>query len=289
MGKIIHSATLAHLCYYTDVTFNDFPMDGYPSAGNESELSKALSNFKPLHVFIFGIVGGILVLCTIGFFILLSIMLKGGIALGAGSNNAGAVNQPSVAAPTDDGAAPANISLRAVDPRKDHVRGAKNPKITIVEYSDFECPYCKRFHETMLEVMKKYSGSVQWVYRNFPLESLHSKAPTEALASECASEQGKFWEFADLIFKVTNSNDSLDLSQLPNYAKQIGLNVPQFQKCIDDKKYVDKVNADAQDAQSAGARGTPYSVVLTPDGQKIPISGAQPFAAIEATIQQFVK
>jgi protein-disulfide isomerase len=98
---------------------------------------------------------------------------------------------------------------------KDFIVGNPNAEIKIVEYSDTECPFSKRFHQTMLDVMKEYEagGKVAWVYRYFPLDSLHQKARLEAEAVACAAEQGgntKFWEYLDLLFKVTPSNDGLD-------------------------------------------------------------------------------
>lgn len=83
----------------------------------------------------------------------------------------------------------------------DHIRGAAKAPITLVEYSDFQCPFCKRFHPTMQRIMKDYDGNVSWVYRNFPLSSIHEYAQARAEAAECASEQGKFWEYADALFE----------------------------------------------------------------------------------------
>lgn len=237
----------------------------------------------PIQTFIVGLVGGVLLLCTIGFFILLSMTL--------GGSSIGTAKAPTVVAPAvqPGDEQPKEVTLRAVDPKTDHVRGAKNPKVTIVTYTDLECPFCKRFHMTMLEVMKKYDNDVQWVFRNFPLDQLHQKARTEALAVECAGDQGKFWELTDLIFTKTTSNDGLDLAQMPEYAKQVGLNVSKFTSCWNDKKFADRVQADEADGQSAGAQGTPYSVAIGSDGQKVVINGAQPQAAVEATIEQLMQ
>ena len=123
----------------------------------------------------------------------------------------------------------------------------------------------------------------------FLLDSLHSKARKEAEATECAGEQGKFWEFTDLIFEVTPSNNGLDLDTLPDLARRAGVaNITQFQTCVDDDKYKDVVDADLADAQLAGMRGTPYSVVIGPDGEKTPINGAQQYAQVKATIDSLL-
>ena len=104
------------------------------------------------------------------------------------------------------------VTVRAVDASKEAVRGNAKAKISLIEYSDFECPFCKQFHNTMQQVMAAHEKDVKWVYRQFPLDSLHQKARPEALMSECAGEQGKFWEFTDSVFKVTPSNDGMDIT-----------------------------------------------------------------------------
>lgn len=169
----------------------------------------------------------------------------------------------------------------------DHIRGARDAKVTVIEYSDFECPFCKRFHPTMQQLITEYPNDVRWVYRHFPLEQLHSKATKQAEATECAGEQGKFWEMTDKIFEVTPSNDGLDMSTLPDLARQVGVaNIQQFQSCLDSGKYADRVAADVADAGAAGARGTPYSIVIAPNGEKFPINGAQSYASVKQVVDK---
>lgn len=173
---------------------------------------------------------------------------------------------------------------------EDHIRGNPNAKITIIEYSDLECPFCKRFHPTMQQIVEKYPNDVRWVYRHFPLSQLHAQARKESLASECAAEQGKFWEFIDLVFQTTSGNDSLDLTKLPDLAAQAGVvNVSQFTSCVDSEKYAGKVDADIADAATAGGRGTPYSVVVGPNDEKVPINGAQPLEQVEAVLKPLLE
>ncbi|HYE60118.1 MAG TPA: DsbA family protein [Candidatus Kapabacteria bacterium] len=242
--------------------------------------------FSPVQLFVGGIVSGILVLCTIGFFIMLGMYLKGDNTY---ARNTGTNPAPSVVAGPVGEEEPTNVTVRPVDTKTDHIRGNKNAKVSIVTFTDYECPFCKRFHGTMQEVMAKFNDDVRWVYRQLPLDSLHSQARKEALASECAAEQGKFWEWTDLIFSETTSNDGLDLGKLPTYAGQVGLNVNKFNDCVNTAKYAAKVQADEADAQAAGARGTPYSVVIGPNGETRVISGAYPAANVEAVLREFVK
>ncbi|MEX0649514.1 MAG: thioredoxin domain-containing protein [Candidatus Andersenbacteria bacterium] len=172
----------------------------------------------------------------------------------------------------------------------DHVRGAANAKVTVVEYSDLECPFCKQFHATLQQLSEEYPNDVKWVYRHAPLVQLHQKAPAEANAAECAAEQGKFWEFTDLVFATTQGNDSLDLTTLPDLARQAGVaNISQFQSCVDSGKYDDKVEEQLADAQVAGLRGTPYSLVIGPDEQVVPIHGAQQYTQVKATVDSLLK
>lgn len=136
----------------------------------------------------------------------------------------------------------------------------------------------------MQKLLQEYDGKIAWVYRHFPLRSLHSKAAKEAESTECAAEQGKFWEYTDKLFDVTPSNDGLDLAELPVLAEQVGLNRKKFEDCLASGKYTARVSADEQDASAAGGRGTPHTVILTSDGKKIPVSGALPFEQFKALI-----
>lgn len=257
--------------------------DAHASAHAEGKVGEMVIRLTPVQMFLTGLAGGVLVLCTVGFFILLGMTLSGD---GGGKKIAVNPTPTAVGGEEEPAAAP---EIRPVTD-EDHIRGNKNAKVTIVEYTDLECPFCKRFHATTQEIMKKYGDDVRLVIRHFPLDQLHAQARQEALATECAAEQGKFWELVDIIFEKTTSNDGLDLAKLPDYAKQAGVkDISKFNKCVADQKYADRVQADEQDAQAAGARGTPYSIVLGPDGQAIPVNGAQPLAAVSATIDQLLK
>ena len=214
----------------------------------------AIAAFSPKQTFLLGLGGGVLVICTIGFFILLGVMF-GGDEYDDDYERDGAptvvVDQPSAPA------APAAPELRAVD-EDDNVKGAENPKVTIVEFSDLECPFCARFHPTMEKILENYGDDVRWVWRHFPLESIHPKARSLAIATECAAEQGKFWEMTDEIIKDTGKGT------LENYASAAGVNFSKLQKCVDSGKYDSAVTEDAKDAVAAGGQGTPYSVIVGP-------------------------
>jgi protein-disulfide isomerase len=166
----------------------------------------------------------------------------------------------------------------------DHIRGdVTKAKIAVVEYSDLECPFCKRFHETMNQVMSEYQGQVVWVYRHFPLESLHSKAKHEAVAAECAATLGgndKFWQYIDRVFEVTPSNDGLDPSLLSTLATEVGLDKTAFATCLA-KNDLTKIEAQIAEAEANGAEGTPFPIIIGVDGTKTALPGALPFSDLK--------
>ncbi|MBX4200257.1 DsbA family protein [Candidatus Parcubacteria bacterium] len=174
----------------------------------------------------------------------------------------------------------------------DHIIGSKNAKVVVVEYSDLECPFCKVFHDTMHEIVDNYHGDVAWVFRHFPIAQLHSKAPKEAEAAECAADQGGntvFWKFIDQVFATTGSNNTLNPSELPRIAGSLGLDVAAFNSCLSSGKHTSEIQADVLAATKAGAQGTPYSVILTSDGKKVPINGAMPYDSVKAQIDLLLK
>lgn len=194
------------------------------------------------------------------------------------------INTPEGDTGSPEAQQPTQISFRAIDDT-DHVRGPENAKVTLLEYSDLECPFCRNFHPTLEKVMQEYPNDVRWVYRHFPLESIHPQARLSAIASECAAEQGKFWEYIDYVFGNTTSGADLVQDKLVEYAKIAGVaNQAQFAACLDAKKYDADVTADATDAQTAGSRGTPYTLILGPNDTKIPISGALPYEQVKAQL-----
>jgi protein-disulfide isomerase len=163
-------------------------------------------------------------------------------------------------------------NLNPID-KEDHIRGPEKAKFTVIEYSDLECPFCKIFHQTMNDLIKTNSTEVKWVFRHLPLETLHTKALTEAIASECVAKIGgeeNFWKYIDNIFETTTSNDGLDLATLPTMARALGLDEAKFSKCLADQETIKRVQKDFENATAIGADGTPYVIVIGPDKKPIP-------------------
>ncbi len=149
---------------------------------------------------------------------------------------------------------------------EDHVRGEKTAKITLVNYSDFECPYCKRFHPTAIQLLEAYGGDVNWVYRHYPLDFHNPMATKEAEASECIAELGgndKFWEYLDLIYDRTQAGgNGLTEADLLKMAGEVGVNSGSFKTCLDSGRYTAKVKQQIADADKAGVAGTPANIFV---------------------------
>ncbi|MBI2075487.1 MAG: thioredoxin domain-containing protein [Candidatus Harrisonbacteria bacterium] len=209
-----------------------------------------------------------------------------------------AVGKKSVTAPVvadDDSAASetANVldKVRAVA-ADDHILGDLDAPVKVVEFSDPECPFCKRFHGTMQQVVAEYGDKVAWVYRHFPLDSLHPKARKEAEAMECAAELGgndAFWKYANRLYEVTPSNNGLDPAELPKIAQYVGLDAAKFSACLASGKHAERVAKDYNEAVASGGQGTPYSVVINASGKKTTIPGALPLDSVKAIIDEALR
>jgi len=185
-------------------------------------------------------------------------------------------------------------SIDSINPvtENDHILGDPNAPIMIVEYSDFDCPFCKQFHETMNQVMARYgeSGEVAWVYRHFPLEQLHPNAPLLAQASECVAELGgneSFWTFSDLVFEERETNDLTDLENLPGFVETAGVDSTEYEACMDSGETRANVEEDFSNAITIGGRGTPYSIIMVGDQMGV-INGAQPFTTVSGIIEDLL-
>lgn len=172
-----------------------------------------------------------------------------------------------------------NVSSTEPDPYK----GRVDAPITIVEYSDFQCPFCQRFwQETLPEIQSEYidKGLVKFVYRDFPISSIHPYAQRAAEAAQCAFEQGKFWEYHDRLFANFRSWQKEGNDEFKRIARELGLDGARFGECIDSGKYAGEVKRDSEDGIRAGVTGTPTFFV---NGVKI--EGARPFSAFQEVIE----
>ncbi|MES2203294.1 MAG: thioredoxin domain-containing protein [Patescibacteria group bacterium] len=216
----------------------------------------------------------------------------------AGALIAGAVFWAGKAGTTNpNGGDTSNLTIRPYDATVDHVLGNPKAPVKIVEYMDLECPHCKVFSTTMQQVMDYYNknnpGQVAWIERPFPLAQIHSKAPEEAQAAECAAAQGgdtAYYKFVNQVFAITPSDNGLDLAQLPVIAQQQGLDVTKFNQCLSSGQYAKFVSDSYAEAIKEGGQGTPYILVMVND-QLVPggnLSGDQPYESMRAIIDAVV-
>lgn len=202
-------------------------------------------------------------------------------ALESSPTGAVAANQPAQAAPQPQAAPPSpTIGSEQVTAMLEgaQMKGDKNAPVTIIEFSDFECPFCARFYSnTLPQIEDQYikTGKVKFAYKHFPL-SFHAQAQKAGEASECAGDQGKFWEMHDVLFEKGVAGGVASFKQ---YAADLNLDAGDFDACLDTGKYADKVLKGLQEGSAVGVRGTPGFLI---DGQLV--SGAQPFSVFQQVI-----
>lgn len=178
----------------------------------------------------------------------------------------------------EDSGEPVEVSID-----DDAIKGDKNAPVTIVEFSDFECPFCGRFYsETLPSIISEYvdKGKVRFVYRDFPL-SFHRNARAASLSAECAKEQGGDESYFKFHNKIYENQASLSVENLKAWAGELGLNTDKFNTCLDTEKYAEEIDKDFMDGQSYGVTGTPAFFI---NGRRI--SGAQPFAVFKQIIDE---
>lgn len=178
--------------------------------------------------------------------------------------------------------------VRPVD-SNDHILGNPTAKVMIVEYSDFDCEYCKEFDDTLHQVIASEGadGQVAWVYREFPLIEIHPNAMKHAQAAECAAQvagNDAFWKFKTALFE----NQPIDPSQYGVYAKSVGISSDAFGTCFADaeKTVLERINADRQNALDVGAQGTPYSLILVAGKAPIVMNGGYSYLAVKTIVEQ---
>lgn len=230
-------------------------------------------------MFYTGLFLGVAVSAVVGLGVTLNLVM-GGRALALGGS--GAV-VPSAVAPTPSAQAPVAAGPLKPVSDSDYILGAKNAKVTLVEYSDFQCPFCQRHLPSIKQAMKDYPNDVRLVYRYYPL-SFHPEAQKSAEAAACAAKLGgndAFWKMHDELFA---NQATLSRSLYTELAKKIGLNTGNFDKCVDGGEMATRVSTDLNEGTSAGVEGTPATFV---NGQLV--SGAVPYSELKAAIEAALK
>lgn len=192
-----------------------------------------------------------------------------------------------------------NAQLEAVPEidDNDHIRGAKNGKVKMIVYSDFECPYCNRFHPTVLKIMEKYGNKISLAFRHYPL-SFHPNAQKLAEASECVAEYGSsdaFWKFTDTVFEQMAdesiysdpTNKVVSDAKILSLAQTAGANGQQVMNCVGSGEMKDVITTSMSGASAAGISGTPSSVIISGDKREL-IPGALPYESVITIIEKYL-
>lgn len=241
------------------------------------------SQGNPKVMFALGLLSGVAVISFVGLIIAVNFLMSGKslLAAGAEKDNTAQVAQQQ---PTVNDQQPTTPSQppKEVDEKVDHIWGNKNAKVTLIEYSDFECPFCSRHFDTVEQIKKAYPNDVRIIFRHFPL-SFHANAQKAAEASECAAVQGKFWEMHDKIF-AANKAGSMSVEAWKQAAKDLKLDTAKFDKCLDNGEMADRVSQDMQEGSAAGVGGTPANFV---NGELL--EGALPFESFKTKIDSLLK
>lgn len=232
-------------------------------------------------MFFTGLFLGIALTAALAFSGMFAFVWKGG-SFGSGPNAVAAnPNVPSV--PIDPGAdAPPAVLTTDVDAGRDHILGNKNAKVTIVEYSDFECPFCQRHEPTVKQALVDFPNDVRLVYRHYPLTAIHLNSQKAAEASECVAKlagNDGFWKMHDNLFAAQTTG--LGTDAFVKAAKDAGVNEAAFKKCLDAGEMAGRVNEDVATGNDSGVQGTPATYV---NGQGVD-GGAVPYSVLKAALE----
>lgn len=211
------------------------------------------------------------------------IIIAGAIVFTSHSPASGTNNVAAAGAGTAPTVSAANIRKPS---SSDHIIGSPTAPIVLIEYSDFQCPFCSIIYPTLKKIVSESNGKIAWVYREFPLTSIHPLANPAANAAECiAAQLGStgFWKYADAIF---NNQSKLSADYSAQLAQQFGANMTQYNQCVSGSTYQKNIDADTQEVESIGGTGTPYVVVLnTKTNKTAVIPGALPYDQAMAVIK----
>lgn len=250
---------------------------------NEPSMNASNNGFwsgGPKAMFFTGLSIGVAVSAVLGLSIVLAMVWNGKGLSNGGANAYAAANNPSPVDPyAQQPSGPPAGPVKEVG-ESDHVRGPANARVTLIEYSDFECPFCKRHAPTIDQALREYPNDVRLVYRHYPLTSIHQNAQKAAEASECAAKLGgndAFWKMHDKIFE---KSPAIGADALVATAREIGLNEAAFKSCLDSGEMANRVNDDVASGNDSGVEGTPATFV---NGKLI--SGAVPFESLKAEIE----
>ena len=184
-----------------------------------------------------------------------------------------------------------NVQPISISIDDDPIKGDQNAPITIIEFSDFQCPFCARFQiQTLPLILEQYveTGKVKFVYRDFPIQNSHPNAMPAAAASECAHEQDRYWEYHDTLFENQGVWNKVEITSaitiFKEFAAELDLNQEQFDSCLDSGRYIEEISNDLNDGRDYGISGTPGFFIGNEKIGFAKLNGAQPFEAFKSII-----
>ncbi len=242
----------------------------------------SMFNGSPKAMFLMGLFLGIAGSAIVVLILVVTLLFTGKTTAWMANNQAAPVAVAPTPTDPSQGQTPPSGPVKPVDEKNDHIRGPKNAKVTLIEYSDFECPFCLRHIATVEQTLKDYPKDVRLVYRHFPL-SFHPQAQKAAEAAECAGKQGKFWEMHDEIFKA-NAANLMSVAKWKEIARTLKLDGNKFDKCLDPSETAAHIAQDEQEGGVAGVSGTPATFI---NGELV--SGAVPYAQFKQIIDAKLK
>ena len=193
--------------------------------------------------------------------------------------------------PTQQPTQPTAAQVFKVSIDDDPMKGDPDAEVTVIEFSDFQCPFCSRFYtQTLSQLEENYidTGKINLVFRDLPLDRLHPNARPAHIAAECADEQKKFWDYHDILFEKQSQWQRLPSTELQTtltqYASDLGLHTVNFESCLESKEIADEVNRDASYAASLGITGTPSFFIGNEKDGFVKLVGAQPFSVFQSVI-----
>lgn len=204
----------------------------------------------------------------------------------AGKGTSTPINQANTSTTT-----PSGVPRQVND--TDYIKGNPNAPILMIEYSDYDCPFCKQYHETLNRIMEEYgvTGRVAWVYRQFPIGQLHPNSPKISEAALCVGSIGgndAFWKFSDSIFSKREIDEPTNTLKLPDYAVEAGVKKEEYTACMESGKMAEPVKKSVEDAFNIGARGTPYTILVVGNEQAV-INGAQSYETVKGIIDNLLQ
>ncbi len=183
-------------------------------------------------------------------------------------------------------------NIKKPDSSRDHIRGNANAEISLIEYSDYVCPYCARFHETAKQVVEQYGGKVNWIFRHYPLPGHDPMATKVAEGAECANAAGgadKFWSYTDKVFESLLAGAVKSQEDVIKIAESIGMDKLVFSSCLESGKFTQRIKDDFNEGDAVGVTGTPGNILLkNSSGVTSVINGAQPLEMVKKSIDELL-